>query len=129
MRALDLAGVAHADRAQLDAQRRRRGLNGGELAGPGGCAGFAKDRRSFHAGRDLLEQLQLFPARAVLEQGKSGHVAARPCQALDIAGADGVGDQTNTIGTVRVACCNATTEWSPLARMTSGSSATSSAAY
>ena len=37
-----------------------------------------------------------------------------------IAGADGVGDQVNTIGTVRVACCDATTEWSPLARMTSG---------
>jgi hypothetical protein len=39
---------------------------------------FPNDRRSFHAGRDLLEQLQVFRARAVFEQGKSGHVAARP---------------------------------------------------
>ena len=36
---------------------------------------------------------------------------------------------TNTIGTVRVACCNAATIGRAVARMTSGASATSSAAY
>jgi hypothetical protein len=35
----------------------------------------------------------------------------------------------NTIGTVRVACCNAATAWLVVARMTSGASATNSAAY
>jgi hypothetical protein len=35
----------------------------------------------------------------------------------------------NTIGTVRVACNNAVTTGTPLARMTSGASATDSAAY
>ena len=55
---LDLACVAHADGAQLAPERWRRGLNCGELAGPGGCAGFPNDRGPFHAGRDLFEQLQ-----------------------------------------------------------------------
>ena len=36
---------------------------------------------------------------------------------------------TNTIGTVRVACCNGPTAEPPAARMTSGASATNSAAY
>jgi transposase len=35
----------------------------------------------------------------------------------------------NTIGTVRVVCCNAATLWLPEARMMSGTSATNSAAY
>jgi hypothetical protein len=35
----------------------------------------------------------------------------------------------NTIGTVRVACCNAATAELPPARMTSGARATNSAAY
>ena len=43
--ALDLAGVAHVDRADLDPERRRHGLDDAELADPGGCGGIAKDRR------------------------------------------------------------------------------------
>ena len=38
-----------------------------ELADPGGDGGIPKDRRPRHAGRDLLEQLQPFPAQAVFE--------------------------------------------------------------
>ena len=41
----------------------------------------------------------------------------------------GSGTCTNTIGTVRVACCNGPTVGAAMARMTSGASATNSAAY
>jgi hypothetical protein len=41
--ALDLAGVAHVDRAYLHADRRRHGLDYGELANPGGYGGIPKD--------------------------------------------------------------------------------------
>ena len=34
--ALDFAGVAHVDRAHLHPERRRHGLDGAELADPGG---------------------------------------------------------------------------------------------
>ena len=91
-------------------ERRRHGLDYGELADPGGIGGIAQDGRSRHARRDLLEQLQPFAANAVLEQGKSGDVAARPRQAFDEAGADRIDDLTNTIGTVRVACSNAASD-------------------
>ena len=36
---LDLGGVAHVDRANLHPQRRRRGLDDGELAGAGSDVG------------------------------------------------------------------------------------------
>ena len=75
--ALDLAGVADVHRAYLHPDRRRHGLDRGELAEPGGYGGVPNDSRSRHAWRDLLEQFQPFPARAVFERGKSGGVAAR----------------------------------------------------
>ena len=65
--ALDLAGVAHIDRVDLHPERRRHGLDDAELAGAGGYGGIPKDRHSRHARRDLLEQLQPFPAHAVFE--------------------------------------------------------------
>ena len=43
-------------------------------------------------GAILLEQLQPFCAHAVFKTHKSGGVAARPRQAIDVAGADRVGD-------------------------------------
>jgi len=49
-----------------------------------------KDRHSRHAGRDLFEQLQPLPADAVLREGKTGGVAARPRHARDEASADWV---------------------------------------
>ena len=90
--ALDLAGVAHIDRAHLHAERRRHGLDDGELADPGGCGRVPKDRRARHARRDLLEQLQPFSRQAVFELHEAGGVAARPRQAIDEAGADRIGD-------------------------------------
>ena len=96
---------------------------------PAVYGGIPKDRRSRHARRDLFEQFQPFPAQAVFELHKAGGVAARPRQAIDEAGADRIGDTTNTIGTVRVACSNGPTGALPEARMTSGASATNSAAY
>ena len=59
---------------------------------PERCGGIPKDRHSRHARRDLLEQLQPFPADAVFEMHEPGGVAARPRQALDEAGADRIGD-------------------------------------
>src|SRR5207245_2696152 len=100
-----------------------------ELADPRGDGGIPKNRRPRYARHDLLEQLQPFPAQAVLELQKAGSVAAWPCQALDETGANRSGTNANTIGTVRVACSNGPTEAPPVVKMTSGASATNSAAY
>src|SRR5262249_9271231 len=51
-------------------------------------AGIANDCSTRHCGRDLLEQLQPFPGYAVLKLGKSGGIAARPCEACYKASAD-----------------------------------------
>jgi hypothetical protein len=60
---------------------------------PGGYGGIPKDRRSRHARRDLLEQIQPFPAQAIFILDKAGGVAARPRQAIDEAGADRISDK------------------------------------
>ena len=62
------------------------------MANPSRDGGVPKDRRSHHARRNLLEQLQPFPAQTVFELKKAGHIAARPCQTIDVARADRVGD-------------------------------------
>ncbi len=59
---------------------------------PVALGGIPKDRRPRHARRDLLEQLQPFPAHAVFERHETGGVAARPRQAVDEAGGDRIGD-------------------------------------
>ena len=125
---LDLAGVAHVDRAHLHAKRRRHGLYDAELAYPGGCGGIPKDCHSRHAGRDLLEQLQ--PFRAQLYSNKRNPVALPPGRAKLSTRPEPTGSTTtgNTIGTVRVACSARPTVAAPWARMTSGASATNSAA-
>ena len=127
--ALDLGRVAHVDRAHLHPERRRHGLDDGELADPGGYGGIPKDRRARHARRDLLEQLQPFPAQAVFELHEAGGVAARPRQALDEAGADRIGDirEHDRHGAGRLQ--QRRQGRVPAARMTSGASATNSAAY
>jgi hypothetical protein len=89
--ALDLAGVAH-DRNYFHAERRRYGLDCGELADPGSHGGIPNDCRSRHARRNLLEQLQPFSAQAVFEQKEAGGVATRARQAVDEAGADRIGN-------------------------------------
>ena len=66
--ALDLAGVAHVDRASTPP--RSDGATDWIAPNwpiPDGDGRIPNDRRSRHARRDLLEQLQPFPADAVFE--------------------------------------------------------------
>ena len=127
--ALDLAGVAHADRAHLHPERRRHRLDRGELANPGGYGSITKDRRSHHTRRDLFEQFQPFPAQAKFELGKPVALPPGRARLATKPAPTGSGTTTNTIGTVRVACSNGATVELPFARMTSGASAINSAAY
>lgn len=46
---------------QLDPKRRCRGLDGSELADPGGRSGIPKDRDSRDTRRNLFEPLNRFP--------------------------------------------------------------------
>ena len=55
---LNFRRVAHIDQAYFHPERRRRGLNDTELGGAAGGGGIAKDARSYHAWRDLFEQLK-----------------------------------------------------------------------
>src|SRR5262245_25708134 len=86
--ALDLSGIAHADRAKLYSQLRGSGLNGAQLPPARDLGGIPQYRYPRHARRDLFEQLQPFPADAVFEQEETGGVAARPRQAFDKTAAD-----------------------------------------
>jgi hypothetical protein len=67
---------------------RSHAEDGSQLADPGGDGWIAKDHHLLHMRRDLLEQLQPFPAHAVFVNGEPGRVAARMCQARDETGAD-----------------------------------------
>src|SRR5262249_8986892 len=100
-----------------------------EQAGAGRDAGVAKNRHARHARRDLLEQLQPFRPDTVFVHEKASRIAARPRQTLDITGGNGSPTPANTVGTVRVASSNGARATLEEARMTSGASATSSAAY
>jgi hypothetical protein len=60
--ALDLARIAHIDGAQLHAKRGRERLDRAKLGQTWRDGSVTKDRRSRYARRDLLEQLQPFPA-------------------------------------------------------------------
>ena len=90
--ALDLTGVAHVDRSYLDPKRRRHGLDGAELANPDGYGGVPDDCYPLYSRRDLLEQLQPFPADAEFERDEPGGVAARPRQTINETGADRIDD-------------------------------------
>src|SRR5262245_15042484 len=90
--ALNLPGIAHVDRAQLNPKRRRDLLNDGKLTDPGAHSGISEHRCSCHAWRDLFEQFDPFSAQAVLEQRKSSDVAARLRQALDVSDSNRVDD-------------------------------------
>jgi hypothetical protein len=80
-RASDLAWVAHVDRVYLYPEQRRHSLNDGKLGGAGSYVGIAKDCRSRHVRRDLLEQLQPFslspsPASAIPAAGSGRETPA-----------------------------------------------------
>ena len=120
--------VAHVDRGQLHAERRRHGLDGSKQASSASCGGIAKHSGARHAGRDLLEQFQPFPAQAEFEKHETGGVAARPRQAVNKAGSDRVDDthEHDRYGAARpLQLCDGRRA---LARMTSGASVSTSVA-
>src|SRR5215831_21224645 len=89
---LDVGRVAHVDRAHIDRERGRRSLDGTPLAHASGYGGIANNCCSRHAWRDLLEQFQPLASYTEFVRRESGDVAARPCEAIDKSGADGVWD-------------------------------------
>ena len=102
--ALDVAGVAQVDLVHLHPERRRP-PPGWRPAGRSrrGCR-TAKHRRARDLRRDLLEQLQPFPADAVFEIGETGDVASRPRKSSATKPPPtGSTALTNTIGRVPVA--------------------------
>src|SRR5262245_52686186 len=118
---LDLLGDANVDGAHVHSDRWRGRLNDGELADPGGEGRISQHCGARDARGDLLQQLRPFRAETVLELHEAGGVAARPAPT-------GSAVPANTIGMVRVACSSGTTVDVPPATMTSGASATNSAA-
>src|SRR5262249_15340854 len=89
---LEPAGILQIEWAQLDAERRRHGLECAELARPRSYCRITKDCHSRQVRHNLLEQFNRFSAHRILLAGKAGDVAARPRQAIDEAGADRIGD-------------------------------------
>src|SRR5262249_28285657 len=127
-RALDLAGLARVDRSQFYPKRRRHRLDRAHLTELRGRSRVADHRRSRRAGRDFFEQLQPFSADAIFEHGEPGRIATGARQAFNEAGTDRVDDLHDTIGMARVICCSAATLALVADEMTSGASATNSAA-
>jgi hypothetical protein len=84
----DLAGVAHDNWGQFHCERRCHALYCGQLADPNRCEGITKNCHPRHVGRNLFEQFEPLDAQAVFKRGKSGGVAARPCQACNQTRAD-----------------------------------------
>src|SRR5262245_25499565 len=124
-RAFDLTGVSRVDRVDLHPERRRN------------ATGFMSYEFSLSGKRlELLKQIapgvtQVAVLRDPTQGGGTSEFAV--IQAMAAARATkpaATGSETtgNTIGTVRVACSNGPTVEAPWARMTSGATATSSAA-
>src|SRR5262249_16321034 len=94
-----------------------------------GYSELSNDRRPRHTGCDLFEQPQPFPANTVLNTIKPVELLPGRAKLWTKPAPTGSATPTNTIGTAGVACCNAATSGVLLARITSGASATNSAAY
>src|SRR5262249_50285073 len=90
--ALDLAGIAHIDRGHLHAERRRHGLDRGELAEPSGDCGITNDGHSLYARGNLLEYFRPFRSHAVFVTREPGGIAAWPRQGCDVDGSDLIGN-------------------------------------
>src|SRR5262249_16257977 len=127
--AFDLGGIAQVDRAQLHTQRWRHDLNGAELTIPEATVGSRSTTTRVTPGAISLSSSNHFP---LMLYSKTVNPVALPpgCARLATKPAPtGSTTVTNTIGTLRVACCNAATDAVPdAATRTSGASATSSAA-
>ena len=81
--ALDLAGIAHVDRAHLHSDRRRHGLDCAELPAPAGCAGSRRTATRVTGGAISLSNSSHFPLMPYSNMNEPGGVAAGPRQALD----------------------------------------------
>src|SRR5437763_14605142 len=81
--ALDLAGIAQANRAQLDTDRRPHGFQSAQLSGARGYRRISKDCNALEVRRDLPQQLEPFPADAVLDNRDPDRIAHRARHALD----------------------------------------------
>ena len=96
---------------------------------PAAMAGSRSTAARVTAGAISLSSSSHFAADAVFGLRKAGGVAAWPRQAISKAGArQDRRPDANTIGTVRVACCNGVRGRAPGARKTSGARAINSAA-
>ena len=127
---LDLARIAHVDRAHLQPKRRCRGRDRAELADASGYSGIPKDGHPrVTLGAISLSSSSHFAPMPYSEWRKSSGIAARVYEAIYVAGADGIGDECKYDRYGPVACSNRPTVALPVARMTSGSRATNSAAY
>src|SRR5262249_50059350 len=99
---------------------------------PDGQGGISKDGRSRYGRGNFLEHFQPFSGDAVVEDDKTGGIAAWPRQAIDVAGADRVGAsrEHNRNGTGRLLqwCdCRPATGQQEGARTQSGASAANAA--
>src|SRR5262249_34160245 len=92
--AFDLSGFAQVDGSYLvHPEQWRHGLDDGKrAAGSGALVGIPKVRHSRDPRRNIFEQLQIFPVRTVFGGHEPGRVAAGPRQAVDVSGADWIGD-------------------------------------
>jgi hypothetical protein len=91
-RAFDLAGIAYCERAQGHAKRARDALDCSKLRGSS-TRRILQHRRSRHVRRQLLEQLQPFPACAEFGRGKTGRIAAWSRHTFHYAGTNRLGNR------------------------------------
>src|SRR5262245_932630 len=99
----DVGRVAHVDRAHIDRERGRRGLDGTPLAHASGYGGIANNCCSRHVWRDRLSSSNHLPPMpnsygvnpVTLPPGRA-RLSTNPAPT-------GSGTFVNTIGTVRVA--------------------------
>src|SRR5262249_56544321 len=84
-RALDLASVAHIDRLQLNAERRRHGLDRAELADPRCYGGITYYNDSRPPPPHLPLQLPPFSPDSAFQIFKTRGISAPPRPAIDRA--------------------------------------------
>src|SRR6516162_5902327 len=85
--ALDLAGIARADRNDIGTERTSNRLNDGELPDTGGHGRVSNYPNAGCRRRYLFEQFEPFAAQAVIELHETCYVAAGMREALDEAAA------------------------------------------
>src|SRR5215472_8063006 len=118
----------HINRAQFHAEWRSCGPNHGPLSDAGLTFKFTHDTDARDLRRDLSQQLKPLGAQGKFELGKAGGVGPRSRQALDEPEPTGSMAWAITIGTVRLTCCKTSVVGPTPATITSGLSATRSAA-